>query len=129
MSQPIDASYVDIAIYNQRVPCDGAKSIRLPLLFDNLDELEADFTIPMQTGRIDNIQCLYVDTHDLVSALTILCPRTQQRIIIPPKKQGFVSILVAEPFTILFQSQAAAGSKASVNVLNVPMPTYLWDTV
>lgn len=127
--QPLNQNYVDISVSNQKVPCDGPKSFHLRIPFDQVDAWSVDLTLTVQQGRVEEIQGIYVDTHDLADDLIIRMPRTQQRVIIPAQKQGYIPLLIAEPFVLEFSSQAANGSIAYVQLLNVPMPAYLWDTV
>lgn len=127
--QPLNQNYIDISVSNQKVPCDGPKSIHLRVPFDGVDAWEVDLTLTVQQGRLEEIQGIYVDTHDLVDDLTIRVPRTQQRVIIKAGHQGYIPLLVAEPYVLHFSSTAATGSVAFINLLNVPMPCTLWESV
>lgn len=125
----LNGQFVDVPIFNQLVPDEGPKAIRLIADFSSTDSYDVDATIATETALIKAVQTLYVDTHDCDQPVTFFAPRTGQRLIIPIQRQGYFPFLLPNPPIFSVTSQSSLDSKVTFIMLNVPMPCQWWPTV
>lgn len=113
-----------VQVYNQFIPDEGPKSIKVNLDFTNTDSFDLDLTNTEQQSIISQIQTLYVDNYDNIVPLTITVDVSGQRIVVNPNTQGYFACLAPVPTVLHFAS--LGGGKASVLLVNVPMPIASW---
>ena len=122
---PYGGSYVQIPVFNQMVPDEGAKSIKATLDFSGgVDEYVIDLTDAMEKKVIRSVQSLYIDNYGNASDLTITTSLSGQRLLFPANSMGYMPILLGKP--AVFKVAATAG-KPEIIMMNVPMYPFIWQ--
>jgi hypothetical protein len=114
-------------VYNGFVPCNGPKSIPIPLDFSAGGPIfELDITNMNQQGDFEAIQTIYLDNSANPFPVTITCRNTNQNITIPPFSQAYMPLLQPNPPDIQITSLGTA--KVFVQLLNFYLPPLIWGT-
>lgn len=110
---------------NGYAPAMGPVAVSVPLAFATLnDKFDLDFTHELMEKEIDFIQSAWVDNGDNPNSLIIQCDQTQQRIIVPPFAQNYVSIIVpGDPrFEVSCKGANAFAGLVRIIFQNIPVP-------
>jgi hypothetical protein len=113
--------------YTARIPPNGSKV--MPYLADlTLGDVDIDLTVQQQQGYIDIVQSVFIDASDCDCSVGIDIPGTRQKIVIPPRHQGFVPMLTpsAPKFSITAETPITTDGIVRALFLNVPMPVAVW---
>jgi hypothetical protein len=126
--KPINASGVNFALpLNQTLPEDGPKAIPLLLDFTGSENTYVlDLLLPIQTGRISMVQCIYVDLAANSNDLIITMDGTNQRIKAKGNTQGYYPVLAPNPAKLTFVGVANT-VPVSVFLLNFPLSGVVWS--
>lgn len=125
----LNGQFIDVPIFNQLVPNEGPKAIRIVCDFSTTDTYNVDVTVAQESGIMRAVQTLYIDTSEADQPIVLYSPRTGQRITVLPDRQGYFPFLIPNPPIFDVTSQASVGSIATIIMLNVPMPAQWWPTV
>jgi hypothetical protein len=114
-------------IYNGFVPCNGPKSVPIPLDFSSGGPtFEIDLTDINQQGTFEAIQTIYLDNSANPFPAIIVCRNTNQSITIPPFAQAYMPLLQPNPPDIQISSLGTA--KVFIQLLNFYLPPCVWGT-
>lgn len=111
---------------NQQVPQEGP--VAVPYLLDfsgSVTEYDFDFLLPVQQGKISQINTLYVDCSLATSDITCVVQQTNQKLMFKAGTQGYYPILATNPPRFTFTSEAD-NAVIPVFFLNVPISGVVW---
>jgi hypothetical protein len=113
-----------IPIFNMTLPAEGPVSV--PMNFDMalLTSYDIDLTQAINDKVISFISGAWVDNSDNAQALTITCDGTNQAIIFPASKQGWIPLYITNPPKLRIE-QAAVGGFVKFLFVNFPVFPYI----
>lgn len=120
------SNIVNVNTFNSCIPKHGARCVPIPFDFTSQTDWLFDYGRMSQRDFLAFCQTLYVDNADNAVAVTIVIDQTNQRIVIPPNAQGYVSTLMSN---IKFSIHSESGGSIYVHLINVPIPTSIWRVV
>ena len=108
------------------MPEGGPKAIPLSIDFSTVTTWILDAQNIQARGFIDMVQSIYIDNAAASSGqdLTIQIDASQQKILFPPKQQGYIPVIVPNPLRMSFSS--ASGLVIKVILLNFPIMPIIW---
>lgn len=109
---------------NQLAPCEGPKSIEVPLDFTTSGEYTLDYQNQELLSLFTQLQGIYFDNAVNGSSVTLLCSQTRQRITCPSLSQGYAPLLCGKLFYLTFTSSGSA--LVTVHLCNFPVPVGFW---
>lgn len=119
--------FVRFGTSNLVLPPEGPRVLPFILDFSTVGTATQDLQLPIQNGVIKNIQTMFVDNSANANALNIKVGLNGQLIVVPPRSQGYFSILFNEQDSqFTFSTTAAANLKPSVYFANVPIMPAVW---
>jgi hypothetical protein len=113
---------------NQQIPQEGP--VCVPYLLDfsgSTTEYDFDFTLPVETGKISQINTLYVDASAATDDVVCVVQQVNQTLIFKAGTQGYYPVLASNPPKFVFTS-AANNAVVPVFFLNVPLSGVIWTT-
>jgi hypothetical protein len=114
-------------IANVVIPEQGPRVLACQLNFADTPTIEVFSLLSTFMGNIEYVQGAYIDNSDNPNQLHLLISSTQQRITIPGRAQGYVSILFTQVPDLTVETV-----QADVNVYfhfyNVPIQGSIWLT-
>lgn len=113
-------------INNVIIPKGGPAIIPATLDFTNTARIVIDGEQVVSTGKIEFLQGVYIDNADNVDALTFTIQTTGQRLICPPRSQGYFAILTTNPPKIVAETPQGGTKIISVDFYNVPIQSMVW---
>lgn len=116
--------FVQIPVFNQLVPDENPRSIRIRYDLVNQDDVIVDLNNAIEAKVISNVQTIYFDNADNPNNVTMQIEVTNQRLIFPAYSQGYIPVLCPNPPKFTLSSQGGIGS---ITMLNVPMPAIIWS--
>lgn len=126
MSQTINVSDQQVAIYNALVPPEGPRSVTVPLDFALSPRFTVDFTLAYMRKVISMVQSVWVDNSLNTAQLVFTVEGTGEVLKVPPGSQGSFPIISAIRGKITVATTTAIATKAIF--LNVPLPQSVWAT-
>lgn len=126
-----------LALDNQMIPNEGTKSIAVPPMdFSVANVYTLDLEIPLQTGQISMVQCLFIDMSTSDQAMQIFVNGSNQVIVAKGRTQGYYAVLAPNPVKLAFSCPGGPGLDPttgrfgiSVQLVNVPIPGAIWPTL
>lgn len=125
-------NFTNFSMWNALVPAGGPKAY--PLAFQFIagggasDAYTVDLTLPIEQGKVDLVQTLFIDNSPNTVPLTVSVGALRENITVPARYQGFFPIVMPQKNAVLTVS-CPTGNNAEVMMLNVPMPAMMWPTV
>lgn len=113
-------------VNNVIIPKGGPATIPCELNFTNTARIVIDGEQVVANGRIEFLQGVYIDNADNLDALTLTVQTTGQRLICPPRSQGYFSILAPNPPRIVAETPQGGTKIIDVWFYNVPIQAQVW---
>lgn len=116
-------------INNVIIPKGGPATIPVELDFRNTGRVLIDGEQVVSNGRIEYLQGVFIDNADNVDALTLTIGTTGQRVICPPRSQGYFSILAPNPPRIVAETPQGGTKVLDLLFYNVPIQAAVWSVI
>jgi hypothetical protein len=113
-------------INNVIIPKGGPAIVPCRLDFTNTARILIDGEQVVANGKIEFLQGVFIDNADNVDALTFTIQTTDQRLICPPRSQGYFAILTANPPRIIAETPQGGSKIINVDFYNVPIQSQVW---
>lgn len=127
-----NAALVSYAPHNGIIPGNGPQSISVELDVSTITSYDIELETALETGRLNFVQCLYIDTADAPAATItkITVGESNQRIWVKGGTQGYYPILCpSSKLTVATSATLAAPGLIRLQLLSMPMPAMAWATV
>lgn len=124
MAEPT-GPFQEQVVANSCLPGERPKIMRAQLDFASVDEYIIDLNNEVQSGKIKSIQTLFVDNSANSGPVTITVDRTSQKIMLKAYTQAYIPILIGNPPVFRVRS---AVHIVVIHMINVPMPSLVWET-
>lgn len=116
--------YQTLDVLNNKFPCEGPKAVPVSLDFSTAPAFDVDLKLLMLQNKISNVQSLFIDNASNTAQLVLTMSVQNQRIIIPPGAQAYITVLLNQAeFTV------STTSTALVNIFaqNFPVTNAVWQ--
>lgn len=113
-----------IGVFNMTLPAEGPIAVPQSADHQIATETELDLTQAINDKIISFISGAWVDNSANAQALTITCSGTNQTIIFPASKQGWVPLMVTNP-PVFNLSQSLPGGIVNLIFVNYPVFPYI----
>lgn len=110
----------------QPLSCTPGKSMAFTLNFGGTDEYSVNFNYSIESGVIDMIQSIYFDNREALNDVVFEWGGSDQTIITPAARQGYLPVITTEKPIVTIRSLAAIGSIARFIVCNFRTQPYIW---
>lgn len=106
------------------LPCEGANTVRVPLDFDGINDIEVDLSAIQQTGKFSAAQTLFFDNSTNGAVVKIKCGVSNQTFQVPIGGFIYMPLLQPNPPKITFSCTAAVPLTAFFT--NFFLPPVVW---
>jgi hypothetical protein len=116
-------------IANVVVPSGGPKCVPTNVDFSNSGQIELDGQQIVTQGKIEYLQGVFIDNSANTDPVSITMSTTEQKIICPPKSQGYFSILCPDPPQMIASTPQTNGRVIPMFFYNVPIQPAVWSAI
>lgn len=120
-----------VEVFNTCKPANGPSAVPVAITFTALEpnwDLDLQLLQQQAPRRLPYIQSLYLDNANNDAPVTVFVPLSQQRIIVPPRYQGYVGLLSPNPPKILLSSVVSTDTVFYMQLLDFPISNEVWNT-
>lgn len=117
---------VSFGVSNVAIPKGGPKTVPCRVDFSASPIVEIDGEQVVARGQIEYLQGVYVDNSQYDDPFEMTMGTTGQRIICPPRSQGYFNLLVPNPPRISTKSAQVANRVINLFFYNVPIQSGVW---